>query len=110
MPEIDYEVQLDDAGLEWLRVRITTTGGQVMTFAVQYETTIDEHWAPVVRYDNAHGFAHRDVIDIQGRVVKEPLVGFPTPKIALDIGDRDIRANWRRYRRNYLRGRDARRG
>jgi hypothetical protein len=104
MPEIEYEVQLDDAGLEWLRVRITTVGGQVMTFAIQYETTIAGVRAPVVRYDNAHGFAHRDLIDRKGRVTKEPLARAPTPKIALDMGVRDIRLHWQRYRRTFLRG------
>jgi hypothetical protein len=105
MAEIEYEVQLDEAGLEWLRVRIITAGGHVMNFAIQYETTIAGERAPVVRYDNAHGFAHRDLIDRidrKGRVTKERLAGAPAPKIALDIGPRDIRSNWHRYRRYFL--------
>ncbi len=97
-------MQLDDSGLEWLRVRITTAGGHVKTFTIQYETIVDGERAPVVRYDNAHGFAHRDLIDRQGQVTKYPLAGAPAPKTALDTGVRHIRANWRRYRRYFLRG------
>ena len=103
MPDIEYEVQLDDSGMEWLRVPITTAGGQVMTFTIQYETITHGERAQVVRCDNAHGFAHRDLIDRQGRVTKHPLAGAPAPKTALDTGVRDIRANWRRYRQNFLR-------
>ena len=41
MPEIDYDVALDDAEFEWMRVRLTTVHGRVVIYTVQYETTID---------------------------------------------------------------------
>jgi len=36
--------------------------GRVIDFVVQYETFINKEWFPVVRYDNSHGFAHRDLL------------------------------------------------
>ncbi|MDL1964286.1 MAG: hypothetical protein LWW98_08155 [Deltaproteobacteria bacterium] len=36
-----------------------------MFFRVQYETKINQIWYPVVRYDTAHGFAHRDLLNLR---------------------------------------------
>ena len=99
----EYSFELDDEAREWLRVRIDTEGGDVVAFTVQYETTIGDERVPIVRYDGAHGFAHRDRLDRRGRVVeKTPLAGDPTFKEALDIGVRDLRANWAGYRAAFL--------
>lgn len=39
-------------------VRIAGRGAE---FVIQYEVRQGEEWMPVVRYDTAHGFAHRDL-------------------------------------------------
>ncbi len=94
MPEIDYEAPLDDAEQEWIRVRFSTLGGRVTTYAVQYETSIAGRRIPVVRFDNAHGFPHRDLLDRNGRAVeKRPIAGKPTPGAALKQGQQDIQTN-----------------
>jgi hypothetical protein len=103
MPQIEYEVALDETALEWMRVRFATVRGQVMTFAIQYETTDHGERVPVVRYDNAHGFAHRDVLNRRGQIIdKRPIAGAPEPNIALNVGERDIQENWERYRRAFF--------
>lgn len=103
MPEIEYELQLDSQGLNWYRLRISTERGRVVTFIAQYETIIDGRRVPVVRFDNAHGFAHRDKLDRRGTVrEKTPLPVWLTPAQALNTGERDIRTNWRRYRRDFF--------
>jgi len=48
-------------------------GKRVVEFRVQYETKLGGEWYPVVRYDTAHGFAHRDLIDRHGRQRKAPI-------------------------------------
>lgn len=103
MPTREFDAPLDDAGLEWIRYRFTTEGGQVTAFAIQYETTVADRRMPVVRYDGAHDFAHRDLLNRAGGLVEKlPLAGDPSFREALQIGERDIRANWPRYRRNFL--------
>ncbi len=58
---------------------------------------------PVVRYDTAHGFAHRDRLDLRGGLIdKHPLRGKPPLKEAPSTGVQDTRANWRRYRQHFL--------
>ena len=57
-----------------LRVTAHKDRGEIMEFIVQYETVILGEWRPVVRYDTAHGFAHKDIIRASGEVVKQPLL------------------------------------
>jgi hypothetical protein len=105
MGEHDFDAALDAAGLEWIRYRFNTQGGNVTHFTVQYETTIDDRRVPVVRYDNAHGFAHRDLMNRRGEVVSK--MGLPehvTAGKALQIGKQDIQENWQRYRERFLGG------
>lgn len=88
-----------------LRVRIVTEPGRgVVEFLVQYETRIDGRFRPVVRYDTAHGDAHRDLLDAQGRnLEKHWLPGWDYGQ-ALQHAIADLRANWPRYRHNFLLG------
>ncbi len=84
-----------------LRIRFELDRGQVLSFAVQLECFLEgSGWLPVVRYDTAHGYAHRDTMrpnegtektEIQVRSYKEGL------NYAID----DIRANWQAYRWRY---------
>lgn len=100
MPEIMFEAPLDNDELDWFRFRLTTVGGQVRTFVVQYETMLNGRRVAVTRYDNAHGFCHRDVLDQGGNVIdKQPIPGSPAEVV--NLGEQDIRSNWRRYRRQF---------
>jgi len=91
---------------DYLRYRITTDQGQVVDFVLQYETNVGGHFLPVVRYDRAHGYLHRDTLDSQGNPVdKQPVPMGPgmSLKQALADADADLRSNWQRYRRQFLR-------
>jgi hypothetical protein len=74
-------------------------------FAIQYETTIGGERFPVVRYDTAHGFAHRDRLDRRGRVIAKDALGAGLSLTdALLLAERDVRQNWQRYRRDFVTG------
>jgi hypothetical protein len=75
----------------WHRIR----RGKVVAFAVQLEILTEETWLPIVRYDAAHGFAHRDVYETRTRKRKERLELDLAD--ALTLADRNIDRNWRRY-------------
>lgn len=47
-----------------LRVMFESDHGQIVRFVVQLECLFaeDSEWVAVVRYDTAHGYAHRDII------------------------------------------------
>jgi hypothetical protein len=47
-----------------LRVMFESERGQILRFVVQLECQFaaDGEWVTIVRYDTAHGYAHRDII------------------------------------------------
>ncbi|HJZ23223.1 MAG TPA: hypothetical protein VJ201_02100 [Candidatus Babeliales bacterium] len=47
--------------------------GVIFEFVVQCEALISEQWQPIIRYDTAHGFAHKDIMKADGKTIKQPL-------------------------------------
>lgn len=75
--------------------------GRVVRYTVQLEIFHEGNWVPVVRYDNAHGFCHRDTLHPNGS----------QDKIGVSVGDvnqtftyaiEELRANWELFRTRYL--------
>ncbi|MBI3990194.1 MAG: hypothetical protein HY347_11335 [candidate division NC10 bacterium] len=83
------------------RIRHVRVKGRVVELMVQYELQIEGEWYPVVRYDTAHGFAHKDVLHWQGLAEKSSL---PTAdyNLALTYAEDDLRKHWQRYREHFL--------
>jgi hypothetical protein len=75
--------------------------GKILYFRVQYETRIENIWYPVVRYDTAHGFAHRDLLNIKGEIKKTPLFN-QDYNDALSFAESDLKNNWKQYKNNFL--------
>jgi hypothetical protein len=90
-----------ETGLDRLRVYFVTEHGRVvLVVVIQYEAFIDGEWRAIVRYDEAHGYYHKDVMS--------PFAG--QTKVAQSAADMnsaladaiaDIRKNWPEYRRMY---------
>lgn len=77
-------------------------GKRILGFVVQYETKIGDRRYPVVRYDTAHGVAHKDVLNHRG-LREKVMLGETDYKEALNLADADIRENWTSYRAQFLR-------
>jgi hypothetical protein len=80
-----------------------TDKGQVVSFMVQLEVEIEKGvWKPVIRYDCAHDFAHRDRYNLTGDHDKEEIpLSYAD---SLELADRDINTNWDIYQDRFLRG------
>ena len=72
-----------------------------MGFAIQLEVKIGDSWHAVVRFDTAHGFAHKDQMHYGGRKEKYPLL-VETLNQALTLAEEDLRDHWASYRDNFL--------
>jgi hypothetical protein len=80
-----------------------TGSGQVVAFMVRLEVEGEKDvWRPVLRYDCAHDFAHRDRYNLRGEQDKEEL--FLSYADALTLADQDINNNWPVYQERFLRG------
>jgi hypothetical protein len=75
---------------------------RVVQYTVQLEIRHEERWQPVVRYDTAHGFCHRDVIHADGSQDKTP-VFYGDANETFTRAIEDVRANWEAHRARYLR-------
>jgi hypothetical protein len=76
--------------------------GKVDRFVVQYETFVEDKWVPIVRYDTAHGYAHKDLMNADGSREKI-FLGMANLNEALTLADIDINENWERYKERYFR-------
>lgn len=85
-----------------LRVTFETERGQIIRFVVQLECQFmeDGDWIPVVRYDTAHGYAHRDIMRPNGKEEKSRI---PTQDYneALTFAMKDVVEKRWEYRRRY---------
>ena len=73
-----------------LRVTALKQKGTIVKFVVQYEALIENKWRAIIRYDNSHGFAHKDIIHYNGEQEKQPLY-FPDLNIAFTFAIQDLK-------------------
>lgn len=100
MKEVEYVVPLGFDGRR--RTLYARDRNEILEFVVQYELRIRDAWRPVIRYDTAHGFAHKDILSFKDETVKQKL-SFSDYNLALTFAEKDLRDNWRKYRENFLR-------
>jgi len=75
---------------------------RIVQYTVQLEIRHAERWQPVVRYDNAHGFCHRDTLHADGTQDKTP-VYYGSANETFTRAIQDVRANWGAHRDRFLR-------
>lgn len=107
MPEREREIEILLSHLgDALRIRFVRNGGRVDRFTVQYETQVEDEIVPVVRYDTAHGYAHRDMLNWDGSTRhSDSMSGHIDYAAAMDAAILDLETNWERYRYDFLRRR-----
>jgi hypothetical protein len=86
---------------ERLRIKIIIEKGNVSDIVVQYESLINEKWVSIVRYDCAHGFFHRDVLNPDGSKEKKS-IGIKNLEDALLYAEQDLKDRWEFYKEKYL--------
>jgi hypothetical protein len=84
-----------------MRCSYKRRGKRITQYTVQLEIHLQDAWQPVVRYDNAHGFCHRDTIHPDGTQDKTTLfVGDANDNFTLAI--KEVRTNWEVQRARFL--------
>ena len=80
------------AGAVRLRCAYQRRGKRLLKFTVQLEALWQGKWQAMVRYDNAHGFCHRDTLHPHGSQDKTAVfVG--DVNAAFTYGIEDLKAN-----------------
>lgn len=101
MADKEFIKYLDKEGNERLRLKIKTEKGEVIDIVVQYESIIDKKWTPILQYDCAHGFFHRDVLTPQGEKEKQP-IAIENFNDALLYAEQDLKDRWKYYKQRFI--------
>ena len=102
MGEREFLIYLDpETRLCRYRHYHVSDGKQITEFRIQLEIFVDGNWLVVVRYDTAHGKAHRDILHPNGEQTKDWFEGYSVVEV-LTIGQSDIMENWLSYRQRFL--------
>jgi len=102
MTEREFLIYLDpETRLSRYRHYHVSKGRRIVEFRIQLEILVDEEWYPIVRYDTAHGRAHRDILHPNGMQTKDWFEGYSVEEV-LTIGQKDILENWPVYRERFL--------
>lgn len=100
LKELNFVVSLSVDLQDRLRVMAFKEKGRIIRFVVQYEAFMGDEWKGVVRYDTAHGFAHKDIIHPDGNIEKQPLI-FADFNAAFTFAVQDLKISWKWYRKAY---------
>jgi len=98
MRTVEFRRLLDDKNA--VRVSFVVERNRVLRFMAQLECRFNGEWEPVVRYDTAHGFAHRDVLHPSGKTDKIE-TAVRDYNEALTFAIHDLTDHWAKYRRRY---------
>jgi hypothetical protein len=99
--EKEFELFLDKNGVERLRVRMKIENGELIDVVFQYESFVENKWYPIVRYDCAHGFFHRDTMKPNGDKEKQ-VIEIPNLKDAAKYAEQDLKDRWEWYRERFI--------
>lgn len=91
---------LDDSLAHRIRETIKTEEGRVTGFSIQYEAHIGASWQAIVRFDTAHGYAHKDICHPDGTREKQ-LQPWRDFAHALTSAENDLKARWSAYLDRY---------
>jgi hypothetical protein len=84
-----------------IRVHLVKDKGEILDLVIQYEAMINGKWVAIVRYDCAHGFFHRDMLQPNGDKEKKA-IETPDLKYAFAFARQDLEDRWEWYKEQYL--------
>lgn len=93
------DIQADEVQI---RAHYQRLGKEIVRFTAQLEIWLSNKWQPVVRYDNAHGFCHRDTIHSDGSQDKSP-VSFGDNNETFTAAIADLKENWEAHVKRFRR-------
>ena len=85
-----------------LDIEFDTEKNKVVHFIVQYSSITPKGWRTIIRYDTAHGAAHKDVYCYsKKKKVRQEILGKDFNAVFTQAQE-DIKKNWEKIKENYL--------
>jgi len=85
-----------------LYVDFSTKKGQVTEFVVKLLMISGNKWYEVIRYDSGHNCPHKDILDIDGSVIRKIWFDFLDNSQALTVAITDIKDNFEIYKERFM--------
>jgi len=82
-------------------VYFKTTKGDVTEFVVKLLSVFEGEWHEIIRYDSGHDCPHKDILNINGEVIRKVWYDFLDNGQALTMAITDIKDNFEFYRERY---------
>ena len=95
----EYFLELEEGVIAY--VYFKTAKGDVAEFVVKMLILFEEEWHEVLRYDSGHGCPHKDVLNINGEVIRKVWYDFLDNGQALTLAIADIKDNYEFYKERY---------
>ncbi|OQX73475.1 MAG: hypothetical protein B6D61_12505 [Bacteroidetes bacterium 4484_249] len=101
MNEKEFLIYLGTRSQDRLRIHFMSNKGKILNLLIQYEGIINNKWIAIVRYDCAHGFFHRDIINPDGSQEKKA-IEMDNLNIAFSFARQDLEDKWEWYKEQFI--------
>ena len=95
MPKRYFKIELGK-GIE-CHVYFETLNGLVISYVVKLLVWIGTEYYEVIRFDSAHGYPHKDILDPAGSVVRKVWFQLLDNQQGLDLAIKDMKDNYELY-------------
>lgn len=82
-------------------VYFKTEKGDVTEFVVKLLSLFGEEWHEILRYDSGHGCPHKDILNVDGEVIRKVWYDFLDNSRALTMAITDFKENFEFYMERY---------
>lgn len=82
-------------------VYFRTTKGEVTEFVVKLLSRFEGEWYEIVRYDSGHGCPHKDILNVDGEVIRKIWYEFLDNGQTLTMAITDIKDNLEFYKERF---------
>ncbi len=80
-----------------IHVYFETLNGVVVNYVAKLVKLKNTKFYEIIRYDNAHGCPHKDILDINGKVIRKTWYDFFDNHQILDMAIKDLKDNYALY-------------
>ena len=95
----EYFLELEEGTIVY--VYFKTEAGDVVEFVVKMVSVFEGKWHEIIRFDNGHDCPHKDILDINGGVIRKIWYDFLDNGQALTIAVTDLKDNFEFYKERY---------
>ncbi len=80
-----------------IHIYFETLNGVVVNYVAKLVILRNNRYYEIIRYDNAHGCPHKDILDKCGKVIRKTWYDFFDNQQGLDMAIKDLKDNYALY-------------